>query len=146
MEKELEINGAVAKPLFLSVAELRDSYTPYSVETSFSNGKQIVTATFTGARLWDVLASAEVTADPAADPKLRVMARAKDGFRCIVHWHEFDPAATDRLVLIGYKQDGEPLNSGGGPLRLVVPGDAQGRRYLRGLAQITVLTQEANEE
>src|SRR5579871_1838270 len=127
METILQVDGVVAHPLSLSLADLRDSYPPYTVETSFSNGIRTVEATFKGARLWDVLMSAQVTADSAVDTKLRVMARAKDGFRCIVRWNEFDPSVTDRLVLVGYEQDGEPLASGGGPLRLVVPGDPQGR-------------------
>ncbi len=146
MATELEVNGAVATPLSLSLADLRDSYPAHNVAVSFDNGKKTVTATFMGARLWDVLTHAQVTADPAVDSKLRVMARAKDGFRCILRWNEFDPSLTDRVVLIAYEQDGAPLQPGSGSLRLAVPGDPQGRRYLRGLAQITVLTGAVDED
>lgn len=140
MDSVLQINGAVANPLWLSVADLSQLYPAYSLATSYANDDRTVNATFVGARLWDVLQSAQVTADPAVDPKLRLMARAADGFRCLIRWHEFDPAVTDRTILIAYQQNGQPMSTSA-PLRLVVPGDEHGRRYLRGLAVITVLTQ-----
>ncbi len=145
MEANLIVNGAVASPLSLSLADLHD-YPAHSVATTYANNDRVAAATYTGARLWDVLLTAQVTSDPAMDKKLRVMARAKDRFRCLLRWHEFDPAQTDRLVLIAYEKDGQPLDSASGPLRLVVPGDAQGVRYLRGLALITVLTGQVEEE
>src|SRR5262249_50687557 len=132
MDEELEVIGAVANPLRLTVDDLR-RYPAYAVTTSFLSGEKMVSMSFLGARLWDVMQSAQVRVDPAQDPKLRIMARAKDNFRCLIRWHEFDPAAGNKLILIAYQQDEEPLGTGGGPIRLVVPGDVRGTRNLRGL-------------
>jgi hypothetical protein len=77
---------------------------------------------------------------------MRVMVRSVDNFRCIVKWSEFDPAADNKMILLAYIQDGQPIQGKHGPLRLVVPGDAQGLRYIGNLATITVLNSRAGDE
>jgi hypothetical protein len=68
-----------------------------------------------------------------------VIAHASDTFRCLLCWHEIDPAISDRHILIAYEQDGHPLTTKDGPIRLIVPGDERELRYLRGLASLRVL-------
>ena len=144
MDKDLRIDGAVANSLSLSVDELRHSYPPYTVQPSFETDNGIISPVFVGAWLWDILRNAQVTADPSSDRRLRVVAQANDGVHCTIRWNELDPAVTDRLILVAYERDGEPIAKGG-PLRLVVPGDKQGRRFLRSLVLLTVLTQITEE-
>lgn len=139
----LEINGAVSRPLQLSIEQLQSQYPAHTVSIYYQNDDRRVDAVFTGALLWDVLQTAGV--EPGEN--LRVMARAADRFRCIVRWHEIDPTLGEFPVLVGYAQDGQPISARYGPLRLVVPGDHQGLRYLRGLATITVLnSRRGNDE
>jgi DMSO/TMAO reductase YedYZ molybdopterin-dependent catalytic subunit len=140
----LEVNGEVLQALTLSLEDLRQQYPAYSVSTQFQNDDRTVDASFTGARLWDILQTAGLK--PDATEKRRVMARASDSFRCLLRWHEIDPAVSESLILVAYEQDGQALTEKGGPLRLVVPGDEQGRRYLRGLALITVLDEATVDE
>ncbi len=142
-EYPLDISGAVAHPLSLSVDDVRQKYAAHTVAIQFQNDDRIFSASFTGARLLDLLHTAGINED---DPKLRVMARAADGFRCLIRWHEINPATSDRLILVAYEQDGGPLPVEDGPMRLIVPGDEKGRRYLRSLASLTVLGSDEDED
>ena len=142
----LRIEGAVAQPMTLTLADLRDRFQSHSVDTTYANDDRVAQAIFTGVRLWDVLMGAGVMLNSEQPELMRVMARAADGFRCIVKWHEFDPSADNKLILVGYLQDGQPIQGKHGPLRLVVPGDAQGLRYIGNLATLTVLNNRERDE
>src|SRR5262245_47210289 len=112
----LEVNGEIVQPLRLSVADVRQKFAAYTIATTYANDDGTVTPTFTGARLWDILQMAGLK--PNASEKRRVMARAGDRFRCLLKWDEIDPAVSERLVLVAYEQDGEPLSAKNGPFRL----------------------------
>ena len=142
----LRIEGAVTQPITLTMDDLRERYQPYSVDTSYANDARVSTASFVGARVWDILQSAGIIMNNEQPELMRVMARAADGFRCIVKWHEFDPAGENKLILVGYIQDGQPIQGKHGPLRLVVPGDTQGLRYIGNLATLTVLNNRVSDE
>ena len=142
----LRIEGAVAQPITLTIDDLRDRYQPYNVDTTYANDDRTAKASFTGARLWDILQGTNVTLNTEQPELMRVMARSVDGFRCIVKWHEFDPTADNKLILVAYEQDQQPIQGKHGPLRLVVPGDPQGLRYIGNLASITVLNKRGSDE
>jgi DMSO/TMAO reductase YedYZ molybdopterin-dependent catalytic subunit len=142
----LRIEGAVRNPITLTIDDLRGQYQPHSVNITYANDDRTVNASYTGARLWDILVSAGAILNTEQSELMRVIARAADSFRCIVKWHEFDPAADNKLILVGYEQNGQPIQSKHGPLRLVVPGDPQGLRYLRNLATLTVLNNRIRDE
>ena len=142
----LRIEGAVTQPITLSLDELRDQYPAYSVDTSYANDDRVAKASFTGARLWDLLRKAGVVMNSEQPELMRVMARSVDGFRCIVKWHEFDPDGNNNLILVGYLQNGQPIQGKHGPLRLVVPGDPQGLRYIGNLATLIVLNKRTSDE
>ena len=146
MDFKLEVNGAVVQPLHLSLDDLRQQYPAHTVSIQFSTDEHTVNGTFTGVRLWDLLQSAGIK--PASPDNLRVIARATDQFRCRLLWNEVDPSVSERVILVAYEQDGKPLVTKEGPLRLIVPGDERGVRYLRGLALLTVLdrSKEQDEE
>ena len=135
----LRIEGAVARPMNITIDDLRNRYQPYSVDTSYANDFRVAKASYTGARLWDLLQSAGAALNTEQPELMRVMARSADDFRCNVNWHEFDPTGDNKLILVSYLQDGQPITSKYGPLRLVVPGDPQGLRYIGNLAGLTVL-------
>ncbi|MBA3872096.1 MAG: molybdopterin-dependent oxidoreductase [Anaerolineae bacterium] len=142
----LRIEGAVAQPITLTLDDLRDHYQPFNVDISYANDARIVNASFTGARLWDILEGVDVAINTEKPDRMRVMVRSVDGFRCVVKWNEFDPSGDNKLILVAYIQDGQPIQSRHGPLRLVVPGDAQGLRYIGNLTSITVLNTRAGDE
>lgn len=142
----LRIEGAVASPMSLSLEDLRDRYPAHTVDTTYANNERIAHASFTGARLWDILQSAGVIMNNKQPELMRVMARSVDSFRCIVKWHEFAPDGDNNLILVGYLQNGQPIQAKHGPLRLVVPGDAHGLRYIGNLATLTVLNDRTRDE
>ncbi len=142
----LRIEGAVANPLSLSLDDLRDRYQAYTVDTTYANDARIAQASFTGARLWELLLSAGVVMNTEQPELMRVIARSVDGFRCVVKWHEFAPDGDNNLILVGYLQNDQPITGKHGPLRLVVPGDPQGLRYIGNLATLTVRNDRARDE
>jgi DMSO/TMAO reductase YedYZ molybdopterin-dependent catalytic subunit len=142
----LRIEGAVAHPKTLSMDDLRDHYQPHTINITYANDDRAVKASFTGARLWDVLQSADVLMNAEHPELMRVMARAADNFHCVVKWHEFEPTADNKLILVGYEQDGQPIKGKHGPLSLIVPGDPQGLRYISNLATLTVLNDRVKDE
>lgn len=142
----LRIEGAVHHPLTLSLEDLRDHYQAYTVDTTYTNDARIAKASYTGARLWEILLNAGVMMNAEHPEWMRVMARSVDLFRCIVKWQEFAPTGENNLILVAYLQNGQPIQGKHGPLRLVVPGDSQGLRYIGNLASLTVLNDRVRDE
>ncbi|HLX04715.1 MAG TPA: hypothetical protein VKR28_04230, partial [Candidatus Binatus sp.] len=68
-----------------------------------------------------------------------VVASAPDGYRVLFSLTEFDPAFSDRVILLADQRDGKPLDTREGPLRFIVPGDKRHARWIRGLTTIEVL-------
>ena len=135
------LGGLLGKPATLTAAEMRD-LPAQDMQISYLVGTQSVTHTFRGTRLYDLL----LAAAPALDPKVKndslgfvVLAEGEDGYRAAFSWAELDPAFGNRAVLLAYDQDGGPLPAADGALRLVVPGDGKGGRYVSRLVRLTVL-------
>ncbi|MCA0456447.1 MAG: molybdopterin-dependent oxidoreductase [Chloroflexi bacterium] len=142
----LTIDGAVAQPQSFSLTDLQERFPQRTVHTRYANDDRVATAAYTGVLLWDLLQTAQPILNTDQPELMRVMARSTDGFRCIVKWHEFAPSAENKLILVGCLQNGQPLDDRYGPLRLVVPGDKQGVRYIRHLASLTVLNQHSDDQ
>jgi DMSO/TMAO reductase YedYZ molybdopterin-dependent catalytic subunit len=68
-----------------------------------------------------------------------VIARAPDGYHVLFSLAEFDPAFSDRVILLADRRDGKPLDSHEGPLRFVVPGDKRHARWIRGVTTLEVV-------
>ena len=79
------------------------------------------------------------TAQHGAQLDRYVLAEAGDGYRVVFALGELDPAFGNREVLLADRRDGQPLAEGQGPLRLVVPGDGRGGRWVRDVRRIRVL-------
>ena len=59
-----------------------------------------------------------------------------DGYQAVIAWGEIDPEFGNQPILIAYQENGEALE--GDSLRLVVPGDTRGGRYVSGIANISL--------
>jgi len=68
-----------------------------------------------------------------------LVARAPDGYHVLFSLAEFDPAFSDRVVLLADRRDGKPLDNHEGPLRIVVPGDQRHARWIRGVTTLEVV-------
>ena len=103
----------------------------------FQAGATVETHTFTGFLLFDVMNLLKLQFDPdVKNDKLRfyVSATGTDDYQAIVAWGEFDPGFENKPILLAVTQDGKSLASEG--LRLVVPDDIRGGRYVSLIATV----------
>ena len=68
-----------------------------------------------------------------------LIASAPDGYRVLFSLTEFDPAFSDRVILLADRRDGKRLENREGPLRLIVPGDKSHARWIRGVTTLEVV-------
>ncbi|MCC6613669.1 MAG: molybdate ABC transporter substrate-binding protein [Anaerolineae bacterium] len=137
----LLVDGQVLNPLSLTADSLRADYAAQTVDVSYVSGEETVTASFTGALLWDVINAAQpnLNADLNNDKlSMFIVVTGADGYQAVIAWAEIDPAYGNQPVLIAYDQDGGPLADDLGSLRLVVAGDARGGRYVRGVVNVSL--------
>jgi DMSO/TMAO reductase YedYZ molybdopterin-dependent catalytic subunit len=74
--------------------------------------------------------------------KLYVIVDASDGYHVVFALPEFDPAFTDRIVILADRRDGHALAPPEGPFRLVVAGE---KRHARWVREVTALEVEEAE-
>jgi hypothetical protein len=82
-----------------------------------------------------------MTGDPAThNPLMRryLVVTARDGYEIVPSGGELDPNFGNTPVLLAWAEEGAPLSAGEGPLRIVVPGDLRGGRYIYGIVSIDV--------
>jgi DMSO/TMAO reductase YedYZ molybdopterin-dependent catalytic subunit len=135
----LTVTGAVEKPLSLSLADLRQlPRSTAKVVNSQSHEEQ----TYEGVSLAELLKQAGVP----QGSKLRGAALATyleatgaDGYTVVFSLEETDPSIQDPDILVADGLNGKPLDNKAGPLRLVVPRDKRGARWVRMLTSIKVM-------
>lgn len=89
----------------------------------------------------NVLAQAGVPgADKLRGPAFRDVAlvEARDGYAVAFTLAEFDPALGGHHIVLADHEDGAVLPTNAGPLRLIVPGDQKGARWVRMVNRIQV--------
>ena len=69
---------------------------------------------------------------------LYVLVTASDGYHAVFAVAEFDPAFTDRRILLAERRDGKDLSSVEGPFRIVVPGEKRHARWVRNVTALSV--------
>ena len=72
--------------------------------------------------------------------QLYLIMTANDGYQVVISGGEIDPNFGNAPMLLAWEQDGTALSAENGPLRLVVPGDLRGGRYVYGIVSIDVRT------
>jgi DMSO/TMAO reductase YedYZ molybdopterin-dependent catalytic subunit len=132
--------GLVIHPGQVTVADLQRLPTE-TVDVTYQSGNGEEHHSFTGVRLWDALSQVGLVAAPdERNPTLTrfVVVTANDGYRVVFSGGELDPNFGHAPILLAWAQDGQPLTGDNGPLRLVVPGDVKGGRYVHGIIRIDV--------
>jgi hypothetical protein len=71
--------------------------------------------------------------------QLAVVVHSKDGYGTLFALAEFDPAFSDRDLLLADSEDGAPLAANAAPLRLIVPGDKRAARWARMVTSIELV-------
>ena len=114
-----------------------------STDVSFETHEGTQQHTYRGARLYTVIdqeaAGLQLDSDRKNDQLRKyVVVRAKDGYAAVVSWGEIDPEYADAPILLAWEEDGQPLPGKDGTVRLVVPTDEQGGRYVSGVVRVEV--------
>jgi Oxidoreductase molybdopterin binding domain len=109
--------------------------------TYFAAGS-VVSQTFTGALLWDVLSSVGIVLDPNVKNDILtkiIVVTGSDGYQATFGAGEIAPNFGGNQILVAYAVDGQPLGSAG-LARIVAPGDKQGGRFVSSIVKIEVET------
>lgn len=112
------------------------------VEVQATDPHEKVTHRYSGVPVHDLLASVGA---PFGDKmhgqalQLAVIVRSADGYAVLYALPEFDPAFSDRTIIIADKEDGAPLPAKAGPLRLIAPGDKHAARWPRMVTSIELV-------
>lgn len=141
---QLTLSGAVTTPETVTpdiLAALNQSTT---VTATYLAGSGQVTDTYTGVSLWTLIQDDGLLTDPSVKNDILrygVIATGSDGYRALISLGEIDPVFGGRTDLVAYADTGGQLGPGGadGALRLVVPGDAAGGRYVSNLVGLQVV-------
>lgn len=126
----VELGGEVAHPMTLWAADLA-SFPQHTVSVTDEKHGQ---AQYQGVAVTDLLRRAGAPLGPqlrGPNMRLYVLVKARDGYAAVFALAEFDPAFTNRVILLADRRDGHPLGNVEGPLRIVVPGEKRPARWVR---------------
>ena len=136
----LHVSGQILNPLTLTVNDLKNNYIAQKADVTYQSGDKTVTASFTGVYLRDILDAAQVNYNPDAKNdtlSMIIVATGSDGYQAVIAYGEIDASFGNQPVLVAYEQDGKPL-ADATPIRLVVPGDKRGGRYVSNLVSLEI--------
>ncbi|MEO8607397.1 MAG: molybdate ABC transporter substrate-binding protein [Chloroflexota bacterium] len=136
---KLHVDGQLFNPLALTVDDLRNNYSSKTLDVTYKSVEDTVSSTFTGILLWDILNSAQANFNPdVKNDKLSmfVVATGSDGYQAVIAWGEIDPDFGNQPIMIAYDEKGAPIPDDA--VRLIVPGDVHGGRYVSGLVDLSL--------
>lgn len=141
---EVSLSGAVAHPTTFTAIGLADLHQPTVETATYLSGSAQVTDTYTGVSLWTLIQDEGLLTDPAIKNdilRFGVVATGSDGYRAVVSLGEIDPAFGNQPDLVAYADTGGQLGPTGsaGAMRLIVPGDVGGGRYVSNLVSLQVM-------
>lgn len=133
------VTGQVQKPGPIYPGDLAKLPKTQENVTFFSAG-QVVSQSFTGVLLWDLLQSVGViTTNPPKNDILRkiIVVTGSDGYEAVFGAGEISPNFGGNQIMFAYLADGQSLGAQG-PVRIVAPTDKQGGRFVSAIAKIEV--------
>ncbi|HET6609089.1 MAG TPA: hypothetical protein VFG62_20610, partial [Rhodopila sp.] len=138
------LSGAVADTMIITPETLMAVNQSQMVTATYMSGSGSTTDTYTGVSLWNLIRDAGVLADPSVKNDLlnfAVVATGSDGYRAVFSLGEIDPMFGNQQDLVAYADKNGQLGEGGsdGALRIVVPGDVAGGRYVSNLTSLQVI-------
>jgi hypothetical protein len=140
----LELSGDVANTATITPETLAALNQSTTETATYTSGAGQVTDTYTGVSLWALIQDAGLLTDPSVKNDLLrfgVIATGSDGYRAFISLGEIAPAFGNQQDLIASADTGGQLGPGGqdGALRLIVPGDHAGGRYVSNLVSLQVI-------
>ena len=133
----LSLTGKLRHPQQFDLARLR-ALPSETMQVSYQTERGVQQASFDGVRLWALLDEAGGIDDPDKAAALHHVVRitAQDGYFVVLSTGEVAPDFGGKPAMIAYRRDGD--SPGAGSIRLVMPGDKHGGRYVRDVVTINV--------
>ena len=141
---QLTVSGQVAEPETFTPVTLAALNQSTTQTATFLSGAGSVTDTYTGVPLWTLLQDQGLLTDPAIKNdvlRFGVVATGSDGYRALISLGEINPAFGNQPDLVAYADTEGQLGPDGsaGAMRLVVPDDHAGGRYVSNLVDLRVV-------
>ncbi len=138
------LSGAVADPAIVTPATLSALNQSTTETATYMAGSSPTTDTYTGVSLWTLIQDAGLLTDPSIKNDLlrfAVVATGSDGYRAVISLGEIAPTFGNQPDLVAYADTAGQLGPNGsdGALRLIVPGDHAGGRYVSNLVSLQVI-------
>lgn len=137
----ITIVGGAESPVVVSVADLQALPTE-TLDVTYLAGGEPQEHSFTGTPLLGVLESVGLPWDEdARNPWLGhiVLVTATDGYQVAFGGGELDPNFGNVPIYLAWEMDGAPLPAEDGAVRVVVPGDTRGGRYVSLVETIEII-------
>jgi hypothetical protein len=134
-----QVFGQVQTPKFFNAGALKKLPISNENVTYFAAGN-IVSHSFTGALLWDLLLSVGIVVDPSIKNDIlrkTIVVTGTDGYVAVFTAGEIAPNFGGNQVLVVYEVDGQPIGADG-PAEIVAPGDKAGGRFVHNIYTIEV--------
>ena len=135
--QDVTVQNVSGPPVKISAADI--AAMPHQTAPIDSHGKKIH---YEGAPVRLLLEKAGVTFGETLHGKRLssyLLVEAADGYRVVFALPEFDPAFTDRVILLADRVDGYALDSKEGPFRIIVPDEKRMARSARQVTSLKVL-------
>jgi DMSO/TMAO reductase YedYZ molybdopterin-dependent catalytic subunit len=134
----VRVTGKVQRPLVVSEADLQ-TFPRKQLTVTDEKGAQV---TYDGVPVVELLQRAGAPLGKqlkGLSMRLFVIVEASDGYQAVFALPEFDPAFTDRAIILADRKNGKAMQSPEGPFRLIVDGE---KRHARWVREVTVLDVE----
>jgi hypothetical protein len=143
VSKSFAVLGEVKKPAVFNLTRLQQFPPAQQNVTYFAMGA-VVSESFTGTLLWDLLNNAPV-GGIVTNPNIKndilhkvVVVTGTDCYQSVFGAGEFDPFFGGSQILVAYATGGQSLGSAGFA-RIAVPGDKAGGRFVSNIVKIEVI-------
>ncbi|WP_428484584.1 hypothetical protein [Rhodopila sp.] len=138
------LSGKLADPTIITPETLSRLNQSSTETATYLSGAGQVSDTYTGVSLWSLIQDAGLMTDPSIKNDLlryAVVATGSDGYRALISLGEIAPTFGHQQDIVAYADTGGQLGPGGsdGALRLVLPGDVAGGRYVSNLVSLQVI-------
>jgi hypothetical protein len=143
VSKSFTVTGRVAHHAVVNLTQLK-KYPQAEENVTYVAMGSVVSQSFTGVLLWDLLNNTPV-GGIVASPKVKndilhkvIVVTGTDCYQSVFGAGEFDPFFGGSQIMVAYAADGKSLGADGFA-RIVVPGDKAGGRFVSNIANIQVL-------
>lgn len=141
--KSLTVSGEVKNKATFNLQALQSQFSPAQVNVTYIAAEASVSASYTGALLWDLLNNAPVggivTNSNIKNDILNkiIVVEGTDCYTAVFGAGEIDPFFGGSQVIVAYASNGQPLGSDG-VAQIIVPGDKAGGRFVYNIDKIEV--------